>query len=128
MKSNREARKTARSLFRGCLPGGRLDATRVRAIAGVLAEDKPRGHFAILQVFSRLVRRELERRHVVIESAVPLAETEMTNLRADIIRTHGDDLTFDTAVRPDLIGGLRVRVGSDVWDGSVRARLEALPA
>ena len=51
----------------------------------------------------------------------------MNNLRADITRTHGDDLTFDTAVRPELIGGLRVRVGSDVWDGSVRARLEALP-
>jgi F-type H+-transporting ATPase subunit delta len=70
----------------------------------------------------------LGRRHVVIESAAPLSESEMTKLRADIIGTHGDDLTFETAVRPDLIGGLRVRVGSDVWDGSVRARLEGLPA
>jgi F-type H+-transporting ATPase subunit delta len=128
MKSSREARKTARSLFRACLSGGRLDATRVRAVTDTIATEKPRGYLAILQVLSRLVRLELERRHVVIESAAPLADSEMNNLRADIIRTHGDDLTFDTAVRPDLIGGLRVRVGSDVWDGSVRARLEALPA
>ena len=110
------------------MPGGKLDATRVRAVTDVLASEKPRGHLAILQSFVRLVRLELGRRHVVIESAAPLSESEMTKLRADIIGTHGDDLTFETAVRPDLIGGLRVRVGSDVWDGSVRARLEGLPA
>jgi F-type H+-transporting ATPase subunit delta len=128
MTSPREARKTARSLFRGCLADGQLDASRVRAVTDALAAEKPRGYLAILQSFSRLVRLELERRHVVIESAAPLGESEMNNLRADITRTHGADLTFDTAVRPELIGGLRVRVGSDVWDGSVRARLEALPA
>jgi F-type H+-transporting ATPase subunit delta len=127
MRSPREARKTARSLFRGCLADGRLDASRVRAVTEVVATDKPRGYLAILQVFSRLVRLELERRHAVIESAAPLTESEMKEVRAEITRAHGDDLTFDTAVRPDLIGGLRVRVGSDVWDGSVRARLEALP-
>jgi F-type H+-transporting ATPase subunit delta len=127
MRSPREARKTARSLFRGCLTDGRLDASRVRAVTEVVATDKPRGYLAILQVFSRLVRLELERRHAVIESAAPLTESEMKEVRAEITRAHGDDLTFDTAVRPDLIGGLRVRVGSDVWDGSVRARLEALP-
>ena len=128
MTSPREARKTARSLFRGCLADGQLDASRVHAVTDALAAEKPRGYLAILQSFSRLVRLELERRHVVIESAAPLTESEMNNLRADITRTHGADLTFDTAVRPELIGGLRVRVGSDVWDGSVRARLEALPA
>ena len=128
MTSPREARKTARSLFRGCLADGKLDASRVRAVTDALAADKPRGYLAILQSFARLVRLELERRHVVIESAAPLTESEMNNLRAEITRAHGADLTFDTAVRPELIGGLRVRVGSDVWDGSVRARLEALPA
>ena len=127
MTSPREARKSARSLFRSCMSDGKLDASRVRAVTDALASEKPRGCLAIMQVLSRLVRLELERRHVVIESAAPLTESEMNNLRADIIRTHGDDLTFDTAVRPELIGGLRVRVGSDVWDGSVRARLEALP-
>jgi F-type H+-transporting ATPase subunit delta len=127
MRSPREARKTARSLFRGCLTDGKLDVSRVRAVTEVVATDKPRGYLSILQLFSRLVRLELERRHAVIESAAPLTESEMKEVRAEITRAHGDDLTFDTAVRPDLIGGLRVRVGSDVWDGSVRARLEALP-
>lgn len=128
MKSSREARKSARSLFRSCLTDGRLDHARVRAITEVLAEEKPRGYLAILQLFARLVRLELDRRHAVIESATPLTESETTTLREEITRTHGSDLTFATATRPELIGGLRVRVGSDVWDGSIRARLAALPA
>ncbi len=127
MRSPREARKTARSLFRGCLTAGRLDASRVRAVTDTVATEQPRGHLAILQVFARLVRLELERRHAVIESAMPLSESAMKEVRDEITRSHGGDLTFETVVRPDLIGGLRVRVGSDVWDGSVRARLEALP-
>lgn len=128
MKSPREARKSARSLFRSCLVDGKLDATRVRAVTDALADGKPRGYLAVLQNFARLVRLELERRHVVIESAAPLTDAELSQVRAEIVSAHGDDLTFDTAIRPDLIGGLRIRVGSDVWDGSVRARLEALPA
>jgi F-type H+-transporting ATPase subunit delta len=127
MRSPREARKNARSLFRGCLTGGRLDPPRVRAVAEAVATEQPRGYLGILQVFSRLVRLELERRHAVIESATPLSEAAMKEVRDEITRSYGNDLTFETAVRPDLIGGLRVRVGSDVWDGSVRARLEALP-
>lgn len=127
MTSPREARKTARSLFRACMAGGKLDAARVRAVADALAAEKPRGYLATLQAFARLVRLELDRRHAVIESAAPLADSEMNELRADLARTHGDDLTFETAVRPELIGGLRVRVGSDVWDGSIRGRLASLP-
>jgi F-type H+-transporting ATPase subunit delta len=128
MKSSREARKNARSLFRACLADGVLDPSRVRTVTDTIAADKPRGHLAILTCFARLIRLELDRRHVVIESAAPLTESEMSELRADLVRAHGSDLTFDTGVRPDLIGGLRVRVGSDVWDGSVLARLAALPA
>jgi F-type H+-transporting ATPase subunit delta len=81
-----------------------------------------------MHAFSRFVRLELQRRHAVVESALPLSESEMNEVRSEITRLHGRDLTFETNIRPDLIGGLRIRVGSDVWDGTVRARLEALPS
>lgn len=126
--TSRESKKSARSLFRGCFTDGVLDSGRVRAVVDGLAEQKPRGFLGIMHAFSRFVRLELQRRHAVIESAAPLSEAEFNEVRSEISRTHGNDLTFASNVRPDLIGGLRIRVGSDVWDGSVRARLEALPS
>jgi F-type H+-transporting ATPase subunit delta len=39
---------------------------------------------------------------------------------------YGSDLTTEFIVDPRLLGGMRVRVGSDVWDGTVRNRLERL--
>jgi F-type H+-transporting ATPase subunit delta len=47
-------------------------------------------------------------------------------LRADLQKKYGEDLEFDFNVNPELLGGLRVQVGSHVWDGSVRAKLETL--
>jgi F-type H+-transporting ATPase subunit delta len=47
---------------------------------------------------------------------------------AALTGTYGGALKTSFAVNPTLIGGMRVKVGSDVFDGSVRARLAALEA
>jgi F-type H+-transporting ATPase subunit delta len=39
---------------------------------------------------------------------------------------YGDDVTSEFKVVPELLGGMRVRVGSDIWDGSVKTRLDQL--
>jgi F-type H+-transporting ATPase subunit delta len=39
---------------------------------------------------------------------------------------YGRHLALDFKITPELLGGIRVKVGSDVWDGSIKARLEAL--
>jgi F-type H+-transporting ATPase subunit delta len=43
-----------------------------------------------------------------------------------VARRYGAGLQPSFEVDPALIGGLRIRVGSDVYDGSLRARLAAL--
>jgi F-type H+-transporting ATPase subunit delta len=45
---------------------------------------------------------------------------------ANLKKKYGGDLTAEFVVNPQLLGGMRIRVGSDVWDGSVRNRLERL--
>ena len=56
----------------------------------------------------------------------PLDTDEGDGIAEDLRKKYGNDLTTEFKTNPDLIGGLRVRVGSDVWDGSVRARLQNL--
>lgn len=126
MKISRESRKTARGLFRLACEGGKLNGPRAVELAGCLAEARPRGTMGTLKEFAKLVRLELARRHAEIESATPLDSAEVAGITKQLSEKFGEDLTTEFRVTPGLIGGLRIQVGSDVWDGSVSARLSAL--
>ena len=90
------------------------------------AISSPRGWQAILHELKRLIRLEMERRQVLVESAKTLDDPSQNRVKASLSRQYGDDLTFEFKVTPELLGGMRVRVGNDVWDGSVKTRLERL--
>jgi F-type H+-transporting ATPase subunit delta len=127
MKIDKNSARTARALFRACVDAnGRLHTDRIRSVVAKLAQAKPRGYLAILSAFERLVRLEVQKRQAMIESATELSPDLSNQVRADLQKKYGDDLSFDFRVNPELLGGLRVQVGSHVWDGSVRAKLENL--
>jgi F-type H+-transporting ATPase subunit delta len=128
MRANKRTMRMARNLFRLCQPGGKLDESRVRLVARHLGASKQRHRLAILSAFERLVRLDLDRHTALVESAVPLGEELRNEIRASLARIYGPGLAASFAEHPPLIGGMRIRVGSDVYDGSVRARLAALEA
>jgi F-type H+-transporting ATPase subunit delta len=91
-----------------------------------LVEKKPRYYIAVLENYQRLLRLEVEKRHALIESADELAPAASSRILSSLRRKYEFDLTTEFRVNPELLGGLRIRVGSDVWDGTVRNRLERL--
>jgi F-type H+-transporting ATPase subunit delta len=126
VKTSKQARRDAKELFRACRVNGLLDESKVRQVVQQVIAAKPRGYFAILNHFQRLVKLDLDRRTARIESPVPLAEPQQASIRTNLARRYGDGLIFAFTQNPELIGGLRVQIGSDVFDGSVAARLAAL--
>ena len=126
MKGSKEAIRIARQLLRLSFQDGKVDADRVKRFTKKIAEDKPRGYLTILNSYQHMMRLELEKKHATIESAEVLSDAIRNELKADLQKKYGDDMTIEYKETPALMGGMRVRVGSDVWDGSVKARLEAL--
>ena len=126
MKISKQERREAKQLFRSCVNNNVLDEGRVRqAVTAVLAQ-KPRGYVAILGQFQRLVKLEVARRTAKIESATVLTPPEQAAVQASLGAKYGAGLNISFAQNAALIGGLRIQVGSDVYDGSVRKRLETL--
>lgn len=125
MKLSREARRQARELFAITIVDGRLDTSRLNTIFGEVAEKKPRDYMPILKELTRLVRLEVASHHAVVESATPLEPARAREYEAGLKSRFGE-LTTEFRLNPALIGGLRVQIGSDVWDGSIQARLEAI--
>jgi F-type H+-transporting ATPase subunit delta len=126
MKIRKQERHDAKQLFRGCQVHGLLDENRVRQTVQALIERKPRGYLPILEHLKRLVALEMARRTATVESAVALPEDLRQSVQANLSRLYGQGLFLQFRQDPDLLGGLRIRVGSDVYDGSVRARLAVL--
>ncbi len=125
VKEGQEVRTTGR-LLQVPVGKGLLDDDRVRQTVQQIIAQKPRGYLAILTHFQRLVKLDVARRTARIESAIQLPESLSTAIQANLARRYGPGLAVSFAQKPDLIGGLRVQVGSDVYDGSIRARLAAL--
>ena len=126
MKISKQARREGRQLFNACRVQGVLDETRVRtAVTRVLA-DKPRGYLAIAEHLTRLVRIDLDLRTARVENAVETTPAQQAAIKANLERHYGPGLRMEFRVNPSLIGGLKIKVGSDIYDGSVAGRLAAL--
>ena len=128
MKPNKKTSRASRKLFRLCVVRGVLDESRARQVARGIATSRRRGSLALLSDFQRLVRLDRDRHTAIIESATPLVAGLRERISADLARIHGPGLHASFEQNPALIGGMRIKVGSDVYDGSLRARLAALAA
>lgn len=126
MKISKQARRDGKQLYRSCLIEDRLDPSRTLEVVRVLAESKPRGWLGALMHFQRLVKLEVDRRTARVESPELLDAAQQDQVKARLERIYGAGLTYEFIQNPALLGGLRLRVGSDVYDGSVETRLASL--
>jgi len=124
MKVSKVARSTARRIFRLCSKDGQVNEKHLRMAIEKLATEKPRDYRGMLQSLRRLLRAELVKKQVTVESAVDLNELTVNKVKKSLAAQYGNDLNFEFKVTPDLLGGMRIRVGNDLFDGSVKARLQ----
>jgi len=126
MKISKQAQREARQLFRTCLVNGILDEARMRQAVALLAEKKPRGYVEILARLHRLVKLDVAKRTAQVEGAVESSPAQQAEIKANLEKRYGAGLNVSYVVNPSLLGGLRIQVGSDLYDGSVKTRLEKL--
>lgn len=82
----------------------------------------------VIVEFEHMLRRGPEARIARVISAVPLTEEEKARLRERLIKRFGGDLEFDFRVDPSILGGVIVKVGDEVIDGSLASKLAAMRA
>lgn len=126
MKLNKEIRQLSRKMLQASFTNGQLDPGRIASLVDSVITEKPRNYVSLLKNYKRLLRLEVEKRHAKIETASEVDPAIRSEIVANLRSKYGDDLATEFHVDPQLLGGMRIRVGSNVWDGSVRNRLERL--
>jgi F-type H+-transporting ATPase subunit delta len=128
MKLDKESRKLSKQLFQASFTNGEIDNSSVSAIARKIVESRPRNAIGVLKEYQRLVRLEVEQHQALIESAAELDEATSGQLVANLKAKYGANLSTEFRVAPELLGGIRIKIGSDVFDSSIRERLNRLEA
>jgi F-type H+-transporting ATPase subunit delta len=126
VKISKDIRQQSRQLVRASYLDGALNREKINSLVQSIIQDKPRNYIRLLENYQRLLRLEVEKRRATIESASELDPEAGRQIVSGLERKYGTGLTTNFIVNPALLGGVRVRVGSDVWDSSVRNRLERL--
>lgn len=126
MKIPKEALRAARQLIRGTVRGGQINGNFAKLVVEKLSKEKPRHYLATLSAYQRLLRLEVAQRHAIVESAQTLSSQDESAVLKELKTNYGQDVSAEFKLNPDLIGGMRVKLGSNVWDGTVKSRIEAL--
>ena len=98
-----------------------------RKFLGLLAANRRTG--VLPDVIDTYIRLSAARRGVVsaeVITATPLSDAQTQGVRAALRQALGRDPEITTRVDPAILGGLRVRVGSRLFDASLKSRLDQL--
>jgi len=126
MKIDRHSRQSAKKYFLACRkPDGSVDEANVREIVQLLVDQKPRNYLPILTHLHRLIELTLDENSVRVESATPLAD-QGAGVFSSLEKRYGPASRTSYSENPALLGGLRIRRGNNIWDGSLIGRLNRL--
>jgi F-type H+-transporting ATPase subunit delta len=126
MKIDRQSRQIAKKYFLACRnTDGSVNESSVREIVTLVVDQKPRNFLAILTHLYRLIELALDENTVRVESATPLAD-KGASVFADLEQRYGPAARTVYEENPALLGGLRIRRGNNIWDGSLSGRLNRL--
>jgi F-type H+-transporting ATPase subunit delta len=103
-----------------------LDPT-TRSFLGVLAENRRLSQLPkIISAYRQLATRHRGEQTAEVTSAHPLTDEQVVELRQQLRQRVGREVAIDLNVDPAILGGLVVRIGSQMIDSSIRTRLNAL--
>lgn len=126
MRADKKTKALAKQLFKLSLVNGAVSAEQVEGVLGYIEKNVPRGQLALLQLYQRAIAAELAKSNAVVEHAGPVSDATLKSIEAAMTRKYSRVVTATAKPNPKLLAGLRVRVGSDVYESTVAGQLAAL--
>jgi F-type H+-transporting ATPase subunit delta len=98
-------------------------ATTVLAKRAVAARERTFGH--TIEGYVTLAAAQKNRAVATVRVAKPLSAGQRKRLRDALSKQIGRDVAIQEVIDPDVLGGVRVEIGDEVFEGTVSDRMEA---
>ncbi len=105
------------------LLAGKANPSALRLIRRLVAAPRGRSVVAGIEQLSRIAAERRERITALVTAAVPLTEAQRERLSGILARAYGRDVRLNVELDESLIGGMTIRIGDDIIDGSLAGRL-----
>jgi F-type H+-transporting ATPase subunit delta len=105
------------------LLGGKARPTTERLVTRLVSQPRGRSLEGGLEALSKLAAERRNRSVAVVTSAVPLSDRQKQRLGSALAKLYGRQMHLNLDVDPEVRGGITVRIGDEVINGSIAARL-----
>lgn len=105
---------------------GKASTAAINVVSHIVANPRGRRVGRTLLDFARTVADQSGNALATVTVAKPLAEDKLQNLQQILTKNHGSAVKITTVVDPEIIGGMRIRIGDEVIDGTVKSKLDDL--
>ena len=126
MRGDKKTRLLAKQLFKLSLVNGEVSATQVAGVLGYIEKIQPRQSLALLKLYHRAIETEIAKSRAIVEHAGPIADSALKLIASAMTQKYQRTVTASAQRNDSLLAGLRVRVGSDVYESTVAGQLAAL--
>jgi len=126
MAADKQTKLLAKQLFKLSVVNGAVSPEQVTGVLGWVEKTSPRRPIALLKLYQHLIATELAKSHARVEHAGPVAAATLGAIAAALTKKYQRPVTATAQPNPKLLAGLRIRVGSDVYESSVAGQLASL--
>ncbi|MFD6532585.1 F0F1 ATP synthase subunit delta [Streptomyces sp. NPDC060184] len=122
--TSRTASAAAKGALLRSLLGGKSRPVTERLVTRLVTQPRGRSLEAGLESLSKLAADRRDRTVAIVTSAVPLTDTQKQRLGAALAKIYGRQMHLNLDVDPEVLGGVSVRVGDEVINGTIADRLD----
>lgn len=126
MAADKQTKLLAKQLFKLSLVNGAVAPEQVTGVLGWIEKHQPRHVTSLLKTYHRYIVTELAKSRADVEHAGPIADATLKSIEAAMSKKYGRTITATAKPNSQLLAGVRVRVGSDVYESSVAGQLASL--
>lgn len=126
MAADKQTKLLAKQLFKLSVVNGVVSPEQVAGVLGWVEQHAPRRSVALLKAYHHRIAAELAKSHAAVEHAGPVSDATLRLIEGAMSQRYQRVITAGARPNPALLAGLRVRVGSDVFEASVAGQLSQL--
>ena len=120
------AQQLARQLFKMSVVEGSVSADRVGGVLAYVEKHHPANPVMVLKAYHRLIAAEVAKGVAVVEHAGAINESMLSSIASAMTKKYGRPVVATAKPSPELLAGIRVHVGDDIYESSIAGQLAAL--